>query len=304
VTAAHVPVMLDSVVEALRPTPTGRFVDTTLGLGGHAQAVLSQLGPEGRLVGLDRDASMLAHAEQRLGPFGDRFIAVRARLGYVGDVVRGLDLAPVDGVLLDLGLCSGQLDDPDRGFSFRAADAPLDMRMNRSHGENAAELLERVELDDLIAILRNGDVPFPRRVARALIERRPLHTVGELLELLRALPLPRRRHHFATLVFQALRMEVNHEAQELETGLRSALELLRPGGRLVVLSYHSGEDRRVKQFMVREARGCICPPALPTCGCGRLPRLRTVAKARAPRPSEVEQNPRARSARLRVAERL
>jgi len=323
----HDPVMLQTITEQLcspaRPQPqthhglpsTGggsaepaaaalRLVDGTLGLGGHAEALLSRLAPEGRLVGLDRDGQMLIHAERRLAPFGERFTAVRARIAFIADVVRGLGLDPVDGVLLDLGLCSAQLDAPERGFSFRADAAPLDMRMNQAHGETAAELLERVELDDLVRILRDGDVPAAGRVARLLLAERPIRSVGQLRELLRGVRLPKRRHHFATLVFQALRLEVNRELLDLEGALDGALSILRPGGRLAVLSYHSGEDRRVKQFLAREARGCICPPSLPQCGCGRTARMRVLVRGAAPDAEEVRTNPRARSARLRVGERL
>ena len=300
----HEPVLQSVVLEHLRPSPGARVVDGTLGLGGHAAALLSRVRPGGQLIGLDRDARMLARAEGRLRELGDGFVTVRARLSYVADVVRGLNLAPVQGILFDLGLCSAQLDDPERGFSFQASDAPLDMRMDQSHGQTASELLEGLEPAELERILRAGDVPHPRRVASALLASRPLRTVGELRGLLQDLHLPRRRHHFATLVFQALRMEVNQELREVELALEAALDVLAPGGRLAVLSYHSGEDRRVKRFFAREARGCVCPPSLPACGCGRLPRIRICVRGQTADPDEVRDNPRARSARLRVAEML
>jgi 16S rRNA (cytosine1402-N4)-methyltransferase len=302
--AEHVPVMLEGVLHALAPRPGGRFVDATLGLGGHAEAVLAAISPAGRLVGIDRDREMLGRAEARLRPAGDAFTAVRARLSYLGDVVRGLELEPVDGVLLDLGICSAQLDDPERGLSFRHADAPLDMRLDRGHGETVSDLLARVDRDELREILRAGGVTAAGRTAEALLARRPLRTVGELRDALGGVRTPQRKHHPATLVFQALRMAVNDETRELETALESALEVLAPGGRLAVLSYHSGEDRRVKEFLAREARGCICPSSLPRCGCGRRPRVRIVERGLAPDAAEVRRNPRARSARLRVGERL
>jgi 16S rRNA (cytosine1402-N4)-methyltransferase len=177
------------------------------------------------------------------------------------------------------------------------------MRMDQDRGETAAELLARLDEAELTAVLREGGVPAPRRSARAIRSRLPIRTTHELREALRGIKLPRRRHHPATLVFQALRIAVNDELRELESALESAVELLAPGGRLAVLSYHSGEDRRVKEFLVREARGCICPPDLPRCGCGRSPRLEILTKGEGPDPDEVLRNPRARSARLRAAKR-
>ncbi|HXZ84580.1 MAG TPA: 16S rRNA (cytosine(1402)-N(4))-methyltransferase, partial [Myxococcota bacterium] len=187
------------------------------------------------------------------------------------------------------------------GLSFRAGaePIPLDMRLDRSRGETAAELLARLDQAELEELLRSGGVPAAARVARALGARRPIRTVQELLAALEGVRLPRRRHHPATLVFQALRMAVNDELAELDAGLASAVEVLGPGGRLAVLSYHSGEDRRVKEFLARETRGCICPPELPVCGCGRKPRMRLLGRGRAPEPGEARRNPRARSARLR-----
>ena len=302
----HLPVMLQETLDALAARPGARFVDGTLGLGGHAAALLEKTAPDGQLIGIERDATMLEEARKRLAPYGSRFRGVRARFSALGDVVQGAGADPVDGILLDLGLNSAQLDDAKRGLSFRedARDAALDMRMDQSRGETAAELLSRVDERELEALLRDGEVPAPRRVARALIERRPLRTVGELLDALSAVKLPRRRHHPATLVFQALRMAVNDELRELETVLDDSVDLLTRGGRLAVLSYHSGEDRRVKAFMAREVRGCICPPDLPACGCGRTPRLRHVARGQQASDHEVRANPRARSARLRAGERL
>lgn len=303
----HVPVMVGPVLRALDPRPDARILDATLGLGGHAEALLRELGPDGRVIGIDRDAEMLAYASARLAPFGARFRGVQARLSFLGDVLRGQGLDSVDGILMDLGVCSAHLDDTARGFSFRAEAAlvPLDMRMDRSRGETAAAWLERIGEDELTDALRAGDVPAPRRVARALCERRPLRTVGELLAALEAAKLPRRRHHHpATLVFQALRMAVNDELHELESALGASVEWLAPRGRLAVLSYHSGEDRRTKAFLNAEARGCICPPELPYCGCGRKPRMRIVVRGERASDAEIQANPRARSARLRAGERL
>ena len=304
--AEHLPVMLQETVAALSPRPGGTVVDGTLGLGGHAESLLEKLGPDGLLIGIDRDPAMLARAQERLARFGAAFRAVHARLTQLRPAVRGIGAEPVDGILLDLGLCSAQLDDPARGFSFReqAKSAPLDMRMDPASGRPASALLAETEQSELEAVLREGGIPQPRRVARAILAKQPMRTVADLLEAVEGLHLPRRRHHPATLVFQALRIWVNEELADLERALESGAELLASGGRLAVLSYHSGEDRRVKEFFAREVRGCICPPDLPVCGCGRVARFRHTVRAARPSPAEIERNPRSRSAHLRAGERL
>jgi 16S rRNA (cytosine1402-N4)-methyltransferase len=299
--------MLDPVLRALRPRAGARLVDATLGLGGHAEALLPLLGPKGLLIGIDRDPFMLERARARLARHGDGFRAVHARFSVLRDVVRGAGVEQVDGILFDLGVNSAQLDDPARGMSFRsgAADAPLDMRMDPTRGETAAELLERIDASELEGLLRGGGAPAPRRTAQVLLAARPLKRVGDLLRALEGVPaLRRRQHHPATLVFQALRIAVNRELEELESALPDAIELLAPGGRLVVLSYHSGEDRRVKRLLQAEAKGCICPPGLPACACGRSPRVKLLARGEPASPEEIARNPRSRSARLRAAERL
>lgn len=304
-TAGHVPVMLEPVLRVLAPRPGARIVDGTVGLGGHAEAILEHLGAEGELIGIDRDAELLAQAERRLARFGRTARLVHARLSHLREVLEGTGSGQVEGILLDLGVCSAHLDDPARGFSFREGyGGPLDMRLDRSRGETAAELLERLDEPELIRVLREGDVPAPRRMARAIRVRLPIRTAEELAAAVADARAPRRRHHPATLVFQALRMAVNEELQELESALDASLDLLAPGGRLAILSYHSGEDRRVKNRLAAEARGCICPPDLPRCGCGRAPRLKLVDRAERPSEDEIRANPRARSARLRGAERL
>ncbi len=302
-TAAHLPVMVEPVLRVLSPRPGERILDATVGLGGHAELILRRLGPSGELIGIDRDRRMLRRAEERLRPFGRAVSLVHARLSYLEEVVKGRGAERLDGILMDLGVCSAQIDERTRGFSFRDGDepVPLDMRMDQERGETASELLARLDEAELTTVLRAGGVPAPRRIARALRARLPLRTTRELREALRGVKLPRRRHHPATLVFQALRIAVNDELRELERALESAVELLAPSGRLVVLSYHSGEDRRVKQFLAREERGCICPPDLPRCGCGRSPRLKIVARGERPDPDEILRNPRARSAHLRGA---
>ena len=299
---AHVPVMVDEVLELLDPVPGACVVDGTVGLGGHAERIAERIGPSGCLIGIDRDREALKRAARRLERFGNRVQLVHARLSFLRDAVAGSGRSHVDGVLLDLGVCSIHLDTPERGFSFRA-DGPLDMRLDPSAGETAAELLSRLTADQLAGVLRDGGVPNPRRLATALKHQQPIDTTRQLAAVVRSVPQRRRRHHPATLVFQALRIAVNDEFGELETGLVAALDSLRPGGRLAVLSYHSGEDRRVKRFLAEEERGCICPPEMPVCGCGRQARVRRIGRGHAPSSSEIGRNPRARSARLRGAER-
>ncbi len=301
----HVPVMVEEVLTLLDPRPGARIVDATLGHGGHAERILERLGAEGELIGLDRDPQMLERAAKRLDRFGASARLVHARLAYLREVVHGTGADSVDGVLMDLGVNSEHLDDMTRGFSFKAEASalPLDMRMDQTQGETAAELIDRIDEAELAEHLHASEVPAPRRVAAALKAAAPIRTVQDLLDALSAVRLPRRKHHPATLVFQALRIAVNEEYAELDAGLEAAVEVLAPGGRLAVLSYHSGEDRRVKQFLAREQRGCICPPDLPVCGCGRVPRLRILARGDAASDDEVQRNPRARSARLRGGER-
>lgn len=301
--AEHVPVMVAQVLDLLAAKTGARIVDATLGIGGHAEAVLRRLGGEATLIGIDRDASMLERAAARLAPFAGAARLVHAPFSRLAEVVRAQGLDTVDAILLDLGVCSAQLDDPERGLSFsRAAAAPLDMRLDRSSGQTAADLIEGCGEAELAELLLAGGVPMPRRVARALKRDCP-RTAGELAELVGDLPLPRRRHHPATLVFQALRVAVNDELGELERVLEQAVELLAPGGRLAVLAYHSGEDGRVKRFLAMEQKGCVCPPRLPVCACGRSARLHVLVRGDRPGDDEVARNPRARSARLRGAER-
>ena len=306
----HAPVMVEEVLEQLSPMPGARVVDATLGLGGHSVVIAERIGPTGVVIGLDRDPELLKRARERLLPAqgerreGAEFLLFHSRFSRLGEVVEAAGGGPVDGVLLDLGICSAQLDDPERGFRFTkgSEEVPLDMRLERTCSEeSAAEFLERVDEAELVATLRAGDVPGARRVARAIRARLPIQNASELEAAVRSAKLPQRRHHPATLVFQALRIAVNREFEELEQALEASLEVLAPEGRLVVLSYHSGEDRRVKEFLMREQRGCICPPRLPVCGCGRSPRVRTLGRARKAGEDEVRGNPRARSARLRAA---
>jgi 16S rRNA (cytosine1402-N4)-methyltransferase len=309
----HRPVLLEESLRLLAPARGAVIVDGTVGGGGHAEAVLERIGPAGRLVGLDVDDEALAEAGRRLVRFGDRARLVRASFRELPRVLSQLELERVDGVILDLGVSSRHLDAPDRGFRFAEESAdvtPLDMRMDRRSALTAADLLRTASADELERCFRElGELPGAARLARAIVEarrREPLRHVADLLAVVRAARVGGgRRHHPATLVFQALRMAVNDELGALDEGLEAAITHLRPGGRVVVIAYHSLEDRLVKTRLREAERGCVCPPRAPRCICGRAPRVRILTK-RPVRPGddEMRENPRARSARLRAAERL
>jgi len=309
----HVPVLADEVIAALAPVAGSRHVDATLGGGGHAERILQASDPDGRLLGLDADGAAIARVRERLAPrFGARLHLRQANFRELATVAPDEGFDAVDGCLFDLGLSSFQLADEARGFGIRTG-GPLDMRFDTSRGVPAADLLATLDVAELTALLRRyGEEPFAGRIARAIVETRrttPVRTAEELAAIVaRVAPSRapgRRRIHPATRVFQALRIAVNEELDALQAGLAAAVDLLRPGGRLVVLSYHSLEDRIVKRFLQAERRGCICPPEAPVCVCGREPRLRLLSpKGVVPSDAEITANPRARSARLRAAERL
>jgi 16S rRNA (cytosine1402-N4)-methyltransferase len=300
--AGHLPVLLDEAMEWLAPKPGGRYCDATLGAGGHTLALLDRTDPDGHVVGLDRDPAALATAGGALQQFGNRVTLVHARFSEARAVLERLGMIPVDGFLVDLGVSSPQLDRAERGFSFRL-DGPLDMRMDPTGGETAAELLRRVDEAELTRIIRDqGEERHAARVARAIIDARragPVETTGKLAAVV-ARALPRHEHgkNPATRTFQALRIEVNDELGELERLLSVAADCLRPGGRLVVIAFHSLEDRivkrRLRELAGRGGAGSASPPQL------RLLTKHVVV----PGDAERARNPRARSARLRAAERL
>ncbi|MEX2010675.1 MAG: 16S rRNA (cytosine(1402)-N(4))-methyltransferase RsmH [Chloroflexota bacterium] len=308
----HLPVLVDEVVTMLAPAPGSLQIDATVGGGGHTERILEATDPDGRLLGLDADGAAIARVGRLLDRFGDRLVLRQANFRELDTVALAAGFGAVDGLLFDLGLSSFQLADAERGFGIRTG-GPLDMRFDPRRGVPAAELLATLDAAELTALFRRyGEEPQAPRIARAIVEARrtaPVQTAEELAALVELVaprtPPGRRRIHPATRVFQALRIAVNEELEALEAGLSAAVDLLRPGGRLVVLSYHSLEDRIVKRFFQTERRGCVCPPELPICACGRNPRLRLVTKpSLTPRPEEIAANPRARSARLRAAERL
>ncbi len=305
--AEHQPVLLAQIVEALAPPPSGLLVDATVGLGGHAAALLNRV-PSARLLGLDVDPAALALARTRLAGFGERASLVEASYWSLAEVARARGFAAVDGVLFDLGVSSLQLDTPDRGFSFRH-EAPLDMRFGPG-GVTAAELLANIGEEELVRVLRDfGEEPRARRVARAIVRARSRQPLGTTTELRRvvvsALGPARGRIDPATRTFQALRIAVNRELEGIAPALEQAVGMLRPGGRLAVIAFHSLEDRLVKRAFRHLAGRCVCPPGSFACTCGPE-RLVEVLTPRPVTPSETEvaANPRARSAKLRVARRV
>ncbi len=305
--AHHVPVMVEETLTALKVRPGGRYIDCTLGEGGHSLAILSAVEPRPWLLGIDLDAESLEEARKRLAPYLDHAVLVQGNYANVEALAEGHQFRPADGVLFDLGLSSLQLERESRGFSIYK-EARLDMRFDLSRGVSAYEVVNRYPEQELADIIfQYGEEPRARRIARAIVQRRPVETTTQLAAIVAtAVGGPgRSRTHPATRTFQALRIAVNRELDNLAEGLEQAINLLRPGGRLVVISYHSLEDRLVKSVMQREAAGCICPPGTPVCVCGHTPRLRLVnRKVIKPSEREVQANPRSRSARMRVAERL
>ncbi|MBN1146516.1 MAG: 16S rRNA (cytosine(1402)-N(4))-methyltransferase RsmH [Anaerolineales bacterium] len=312
----HQPVLYHEIIHALQPAGGGFYVDGTLGAGGHAWGILDASSPDGRLLGLDVDPQALALARQRLAPFGQRATLVQASYTTLSQQLASLGWGAVDGVLLDLGVSSMQLDTPLRGFSF-LADAPLDMRFDPANPVQAADLvntLPEAELADLL--FRYGEERRARQIARAIVSARPLHTSSQLAEVVaRAVGRGRRgagkraapggRIHPATLTFQALRIAVNRELEALEAVLPQALDALAPSGKLAVISFHSLEDRIVKNFFRRESRDCLCPPRQPVCTCGhRAALIELTRRPIRPQQIELQNNPRSRSARLRVAQKM
>jgi 16S rRNA (cytosine1402-N4)-methyltransferase len=309
----HHPVLVSKTLALLNPRSGSVIVDATVGGGGHASAILELTAPAGLLVALDRDAEALAAARQRLEPFGARVHLIHASFRSLTEVLAKLGIERVDGVLLDLGVSSPQLDRPERGFRFSAnsaGDSPLDMRMDRGEPTTAADLLATLSAEELERCFRAyGELPGARKLARAIVEgrrRAPLRSAADLLALIAETRVGRgRRHHPGTLVFQALRIAVNDELRALEEGLEAAIDALRPGSRVVVIAYHSLEDRIVKNRFRDAAKGCSCPPGSPVCICGGTQRLRVLTRRPVqPDADEVRANPRSRSARLRAAERI
>ncbi len=284
----------------------GLYVDGTVGAGGHAYSILQQSNPDGQLLGLDLDPQALGLAAEKLAEYGDRVHLVQGSYATLLEQLKALKWACVDGILLDLGLSSMQLDTPERGFSFQS-DAPLDMRFDPQGKTTAADLVNKLDEAELARLLYEyGEERNARQVARAIVQARPLSTTTQLAKVVsRATRGGKSGIHPATRTFQALRIAVNGELENLEEVLPQTLQALKPGGRLAVISFHSLEDRIVKQFMRRESRDCICPPRQPICTCGHKASLRELfSKPVRPQEDEIQGNPRSRSARLRAAERI
>lgn len=303
--------MLKETIEMLKPAPGKIIVDATLGGGGHSGAILEKIMPGGRLIGLDRDRESLERAKERLAPYEGSFQLLKANFRDLGEVLKQCGVRETDGILFDLGVSSHQLDSPQRGFAYRY-DGPLDMRMDREIEETAAELINRLDRGELASLFRRyGEEKWAGRIASLIVQRRrkePIRQSGELVAIIRdAIPAAARRRggHPAKRVFQALRIAVNDELNSLREGLTQGISTLKPGGRIAVMAYHSLEDRLVKETFAASSKRCVCPPGLPICACGVVSVLRVLTrKPMLPSTEELEINTRAKSARLRVAERL
>ncbi len=302
---SHIPVLYQEVLAGLQIRPGGRYIDGTVGVGGHARGILVASAPDGELLGIDADPMAVTLAGEQLAEFAGRVTVVQGDFADLEEIAVEHGFGSVDGILLDLGLSSLQLEAAGRGFAFRL-DGPLDMRFDPSQMTTAADLVNTLSREELADILfRYGEEPRSRRIARAIVAERPISTTGELAALVERTVGRRGRIHPATRTFQALRIAVNEELECLAGALPQALRLLGPGGRLAIISFHSLEDRLVKKFFRNEARDCVCPPEIPVCVCDHRATLGIVTK-KPIRPSaeEVAANPRSRSAKLRIAYRL
>ncbi len=305
--------MISEVIDALGVHAGGRYCDATVGGAGHARAILQRCAPEGQLIGFDRDPAALRHSAEALKDFKDQVTLFHGNFAQVVESLAELGLSPVDGFLLDLGVSSHQFDTPERGFSF-SADGPLDMRMDPTQGPTAAELLASLSERELSRIIwRYGEEPASRKIARSIkqaVGRGELEGTRDLQRVVAKVlparaPRGKKKIHPATRTFMALRMAVNDELGALERFLATFTEALKPGGRVVVITFHSLEDRAVKHGLVRLANPCVCPPGLPICGCGLKPQVKVLTRRPLKASSEeIDANPRCRSAKVRAAERL
>lgn len=305
---SHKPVLLEETIDALNIKPDGIYVDGTAGGGGHSSEILKRLSPNGRLISIDQDPDAIEAVTERLKDYKNSIIC-KGNFSDVVSIVNGLGIERIDGIMLDIGVSSRQLDTPERGFSFHY-DAPLDMRMSQS-GASAYDLVNQLPYEQLVKIIsRYGEEKFAKQITRAIIrerEKQPIATTLQLAEIIKAaVPAAKRREgHPARQTFQALRIAVNGELDRLEEGLQGGFELLKPGGRMAVITFHSLEDRIVKRAMAKWCTGCTCPKDFPVCVCGNKPKaelaLRKPAEASE---KELSENPRARSARLRAVTKL
>jgi 16S rRNA (cytosine1402-N4)-methyltransferase len=302
----HLPVLWEGAVDALLPKPGGRYADGTFGGGSHSRLLLERSAPDGKVIAFDLDADAIARGAAFAT--GERLVLVNASFGTLFEAAERAGMLPLDGVLLDLGFSSFQIDDPERGFSLRL-DGPLDMRFDRSSGPTAADLVNSLDEQSLADLIwRYGEDRNSRRIASAVVRERARHsieTTSQLAALVaRASGGARGKIHPATRTFQALRIATNDELSTLEQALDGAVRALGPGGRLAVISFHSLEDRIVKSFIARESATCVCPPEQPICTCHTVANLKPVGKPVKPSDAEIERNARSRSAIMRVAERL
>jgi 16S rRNA (cytosine1402-N4)-methyltransferase len=302
----HKPVMLSEVTEALRLQRGERYVDCTLGNGGHAAAILAKILPGGKLLGIDADPKAIEIARDRLTGYIENTILVNDNFLNLETICRENGFLPVQGILFDLGMSSSQLDDSERGFSFQQY-GPLDMRFDPGQNFTAADAVNTLTENRLSEIIKDyGEERYSKRIARHIVNSRPISNTLQLVDVIeKATGGYRGKIHPATRTFMALRIYINHELENLSAALKQTINCLNHGGRLAVISYHSLEDRIVKQFMLTESKGCICPPTIPICQCGHVASLKIITrKIIAPSPVESKSNPRSRSAKLRVAERL
>ncbi len=302
----HVPVLLDEAIAGLQPQRGGYFVDCTVGLGGHAAAILEKISPSGRLLGIDTDPEAIKLSQDKLVDYGEAITLVNDNFINLEDICERYHFHPVDGILFDLGVSSLQLDTAERGFSFHL-DAPLNMRFDAGQELTASDIVNNFSEQELAKLIEKyGEERHSRRIARYIGHNRPIATTVERARLIEQASRGKRaRIHPATRTFMALRIAVNSELQNLELALQQTINILRPGGRLIVISYHSLEDRIVKRFMRDAASSCLCPPGTVMCRCGHQPTLKLISrKVIKPTSLETESNPRSRSAKLRIAERL
>lgn len=307
----HIPVLRDACIEALNIRPDGIYADATLGGAGHSVCIAEKLDRGGRLVGIDRDDTALVRAGARLEPYKERVTLIHSDFGRLNACLDEAGVKQLDGILFDLGCSSFQLDEAERGFSYMQ-DAPLDMRMDRDQAMTAYDLVNTADEAELRRILYTyGEEKFAPAIAGTIVRARaaePIRTTGELSDLIRsAIPAAaarKEKQHPAKRSFQAIRIAVNHELTSIEDGLAAAIERLAPGGRIAVISFHSLEDRIVKQTFADAAKGCTCPREFPVCVCGKKPKIKVLGKPVLPDDRECEENPRARSAKLRIAEKL
>ncbi|MAT44908.1 MAG: 16S rRNA (cytosine(1402)-N(4))-methyltransferase [Anaerolineaceae bacterium] len=302
----HQSVLYQEIIDALSPQPDGYYIDATVGAGGHAWGILNAALPGGHLLGLDLDPQALDIASQRLSVFSDRVFLRKRSYQYMREETQQLGWDYVDGIVMDLGVSSMQLDTPERGFSFRF-DGPLDMRFGDETGKNAAQLINTISETELAEIIwKYGEDRLSRKIAHRIYENRPINSTKELAELIeKTSPRKANSPHPATRTFQAIRIAVNEELKTIETSIPGAIHLLRPGGHLAIISFHSLEDRLVKTIFRQESTDCICPPKQPICTCGHKASIQLINKKPIePSEKEKENNPRARSAKLRIAKKL